>query len=59
MPGPCSAPNGDHKLVNRQPKENDNIRTGKTALKRGDIEHNRVTGFKKLTRKQREIEEQE
>lgn len=39
MPGPMSAPNGDHKLTDR-PRENGRIPvTGKTALKRGQIKH--------------------
>lgn len=60
MPGPMSAPNGDYSLVNLKNRaDSANIKTGKTALKKGNIEHVRETKIRKaLTRKQRENQEE-
>lgn len=44
MPGPMSAPNGDHKLTDRPRPDNRIVKSGKTALKRKEIKHATVEG---------------
>lgn len=41
MPGPMSAPNGDRKLLTTERRPDSPIRTGKTAVKKGIIQHAR------------------
>lgn len=41
MPGPCSAPNGQVSLVDRHPQDGKQPITGKTAVKKGKIQHAR------------------
>ena len=39
MPGPMSAPNGDRKLLNTERRPDQPLRTGKTAVKKGFVQH--------------------
>lgn len=55
MPGPCSAPNGNSTLVGRTPKENEQITTGKSAIKAG---HERSWREKKFTQQLAQLHSQ-
>lgn len=59
MPGPMSAPNGNESLVYMKKRaESHNINSGKTALKKGKIEHARTKRVRKfLTGKERREQE--
>lgn len=55
MPGPMSAPNGEYSLTTMtgmgrvEKAQARKLYTGKTALKRGKIEHNQVRSFREKT----------
>lgn len=53
MPGPCSAPNGNHSLTTQVRGKGDIVKSGKTALKKGKLGE-RKTRSDKLSRVQRE-----
>jgi len=47
MPGPLSAPNGNGHLCNRSPQDSARINTGKTALKKKQIERHEIISIRK------------
>jgi len=47
MPGPCSAPNGEYSLTTMTRSQGMVVRSGKSALKRGQIRRQKVVDIEK------------
>lgn len=50
MPGPCSAPNGEYSLTTMTRSAGMVVRSGKTALKRGQIRRQKVIDDERRSR---------
>lgn len=53
MPGPCSAPNGNISIVNQKRDKAQMVKSGKTAYKRGQIDHATKVDTETRLRKER------